>query len=146
MTGIQMSAACFTIQGQRWRVGRRVGTRGHPGFHPKSTTAICRGGAEASPKCPGVNCGPTGRELWLVISEWGESRRQGSEKLFWNMSQDSYGGEHAKMKTLEGRRKGGREEGRVGGRKGGWVGGQSAGALLWKERKISSWYENIGNN
>lgn len=43
-----------------WRVDRRADARGHPGCRPKSTTAICRGGGGASPKCLEVNCGPAG--------------------------------------------------------------------------------------
>lgn len=34
-----------------WHVDRRADARGHPGCRPKSTTAICKGGGEASPKC-----------------------------------------------------------------------------------------------
>lgn len=68
MTGIQMPLCLWTGPMFGGGAGEKAGARGHSGCCPKSTTAICRRGGGASPKCLEVNCRPAG--LWALISNY----------------------------------------------------------------------------
>lgn len=116
---------CFVPQcgANVWRVDRRADARGHPGSRPKSTMAICRGGGGASPKCLEVNCGAAG--LWALIrDEW--MREQASTSALRERSQDSYGGEGAKMREAD------------------LLAGEHSGASSEPKSHIFSWGVNIG--